>query len=71
VVLCPCSVGSMLALDRPYIASSAESAIETSHELCLEYGSATQLFLVPFLQHEEQVSQQWFFIDILSFGIQS
>ncbi|KAJ6891403.1 hypothetical protein NC651_024793 [Populus alba x Populus x berolinensis] len=49
------SVGSMLALDRPYIASSAESAIETSHELCLEYGSATQLFLVPFLQHEEQV----------------
>jgi hypothetical protein len=48
----------MLALDRPYIASSAESAIETSHELCLEYGSATQLFLVPFLQHEEQVSQQ-------------
>ncbi|KAJ6772203.1 NUCLEIC ACID-BINDING PROTEINS SUPERFAMILY [Salix koriyanagi] len=49
------SVGSMLALDRPYIASSAESSIETSHELCLEYGSATQLFLVPFLQHEEQV----------------
>jgi hypothetical protein len=27
--------------------------------------------LVPFLQHEEQVSQQWFFNDILSFGIQS
>ncbi|PON93197.1 Nucleic acid-binding, OB-fold containing protein [Trema orientale] len=39
-------VGSMLALDRPYIASSQESAIDESNELCLEYGSATQLFLV-------------------------
>ncbi|XP_050239803.1 uncharacterized protein LOC126688911 [Quercus robur] len=50
-----CSVGSMLALDRPYIASSIESSIETSDEFCLEYGSATQLYLVPFIQHEEQV----------------
>ncbi|XP_007035786.2 PREDICTED: uncharacterized protein LOC18603642 isoform X2 [Theobroma cacao] len=49
------SVGSMLALDRPYIASSADSAVETSDELCLEYGTATQLFLVPFVHHEEQV----------------
>uniref|UniRef100_A0A2N9IKJ7 Cell division control protein 24 OB domain-containing protein n=1 Tax=Fagus sylvatica TaxID=28930 RepID=A0A2N9IKJ7_FAGSY len=49
------SVGSMLALDRPYIASSVESSIETSDEFCLEYGSATQLYLVPFIQHEEQV----------------
>ncbi|XP_022760694.1 uncharacterized protein LOC111306929 isoform X1 [Durio zibethinus] len=49
------SVGSMLALDRPYIASSAESSIETSDEFCLEYGTATQLYLVPFVQHEEQV----------------
>lgn len=45
-----CSVGSLLALDRPYI------SLETSVELCLEYGSATQLYLVPFIQHEEQVS---------------
>ncbi|XWS08494.1 hypothetical protein CRYUN_Cryun40dG0007200 [Craigia yunnanensis] len=49
------SVGSMLALDRPYIASSAESAIETTDEFCLEYGTATQSYLVPFVQHEEQV----------------
>ncbi|KAK6265285.1 hypothetical protein QUC31_016122 [Theobroma cacao] len=49
------SVGSMLALDRPYIASSADSAVETSDELCLEYGTATQLYLVPFVHHEEQV----------------
>ncbi|GKV45027.1 hypothetical protein SLEP1_g52156 [Rubroshorea leprosula] len=50
------SVGSMLALDRPYIASTAGSNIETDHEFYLEYGSATQLYLVPFIQHEEQVS---------------
>ncbi|OMO53545.1 Nucleic acid-binding protein [Corchorus capsularis] len=49
------SVGSMLALDRPYIASTAETAIETSADFCLEYGSATQLYLVPFVQYEEQV----------------
>ncbi|KAB2014845.1 hypothetical protein ES319_D09G255600v1 [Gossypium barbadense] len=49
------SVGSMLALDRPYIAIAAESALETSELFCLEYGTATQLYLVPFVQHEEQV----------------
>jgi hypothetical protein len=49
-------VGSMLALDKPYIANSAECDIETSEEFCLEYGSATQLYLVPYIQHEEQVT---------------
>ncbi|KAJ8767451.1 hypothetical protein K2173_017495 [Erythroxylum novogranatense] len=49
------SVGSMLGLDRPYISSSIESDNGTSNDLCLEYGSATQLYLVPFIQHEEQV----------------
>ncbi|CAK8563780.1 unnamed protein product [Lathyrus sativus] len=49
-------VGSMLALDKPYIASSVECCdIQTSEEFCLEYGSATQLYLVPYIQHEEQV----------------
>ncbi|XP_058757740.1 uncharacterized protein LOC131630985 isoform X2 [Vicia villosa] len=48
-------VGSMLALDKPYIASSVECDIQTSGEFCLEYGSATQLYLVPYIQHEEQV----------------
>lgn len=50
------SIGSMLALDRPYIATSLDSAVEASDEIYLEYGSATQLYLVPFVQHEEQVS---------------
>ncbi|GMP76345.1 hypothetical protein CsSME_00033065 [Camellia sinensis var. sinensis] len=48
------SVGSMLALDRPFVANSFDTAIETCGEICLEYGSATQLYLVPFIQHEEQ-----------------
>ncbi|KAL2464250.1 Nucleic acid-binding proteins superfamily [Forsythia ovata] len=49
------SVGSMLALDRPYIASTIDSYLETFNEICLEYGSATQLYLVPRILHEEQV----------------
>ncbi|TKY54235.1 hypothetical protein E2542_SST18641 [Spatholobus suberectus] len=48
-------VGSMLALDKPYVASSVDCDIETSEGLCLEYGSETQLYLVPYIQHEEQV----------------
>ena len=40
----------MLALDSPFVANSEES-----QELCLEYGSATQVYLVPIAQHEEQV----------------
>ncbi|XP_049364288.1 uncharacterized protein LOC125829054 isoform X2 [Solanum verrucosum] len=50
------SVGSTLALDRPFISSSTDCAVETSQECCLEYGTATQLYLVPFVQNEEQVS---------------
>ncbi|EXB71060.1 hypothetical protein L484_004195 [Morus notabilis] len=57
------SIGSMLGLDRPYIASSLESGLEESDKICLEYGSATQLYLAPFIQHEEQVrltlTQNW------------
>ncbi|KAK1277629.1 hypothetical protein QJS04_geneDACA007060 [Acorus gramineus] len=49
------SIGSMLALDRPYIANAVDCSIETSEEICLEYGSATQLYMVPFVQHKEQV----------------
>nr|GME06221.1 Zinc finger protein like [Ipomoea batatas] len=49
------SVGSMLALDRPFIASSAESGLESNEEFCLEYGSGTQLYVVPLIQHKEQV----------------
>ncbi|XP_022863253.1 uncharacterized protein LOC111383377 [Olea europaea var. sylvestris] len=49
------SVGSMLALDRPYIASPVDSYLETCNEICLEYGSGTQLYLVPRILHEEQV----------------
>uniref|UniRef100_A0A0D9W110 protein-serine/threonine phosphatase n=1 Tax=Leersia perrieri TaxID=77586 RepID=A0A0D9W110_9ORYZ len=48
------SVGSMLALDRPFISNCVHNNHE-SQELCLEYGSATQVYLVPIAQQEEQV----------------
>lgn len=68
-MLISCSTGSMIAIDRPYIASSKESAVQTTSERCLEYGSATQLYLVPFVQHEEQVSDLCYIITLLSFRI--
>lgn len=49
------SIGSMLAVDRPFIANVCDNNLETGPDVCLEYGSATQLYLVPFIQHEEQV----------------
>ncbi|KAJ8445698.1 hypothetical protein Cgig2_026025 [Carnegiea gigantea] len=49
------SLGSMLAIYRPFISSSLASGIETCGGCCLEYGSQTQLYLVPFVQQEEQV----------------
>lgn len=45
----------MLALDRPYIENITDNNVEACEEVCLEYGSATQLYLVPYVQHEEQV----------------
>lgn len=49
------SVGSMLALDRPFVANATDGEFQLSDEVCLEYGSATQLYLVPLNQQEEQV----------------
>ncbi|XP_024995191.1 uncharacterized protein LOC112528403 [Cynara cardunculus var. scolymus] len=49
------SVGSWLALDRPFVSSFIDSTLDSSDEICLEYGSVTQLYMVPFIQHEEQV----------------
>ncbi|KAK7387995.1 hypothetical protein VNO78_22794 [Psophocarpus tetragonolobus] len=48
-------VGSMLAVDKPYVASSLDCDIETSEDFWLECGSETRLYLVPYIQHEEQV----------------
>lgn len=51
------SVGSWLALDRPFISTCIDSnSMNPCEEICLEYGSVTQLYLVPFIRHEEQVS---------------
>lgn len=47
----------MLALDRPFIANFVHSNHEESQQLCFEYGSATQVYLVPIAQQEEQVGR--------------
>ncbi|XP_010549184.1 PREDICTED: uncharacterized protein LOC104820440 [Tarenaya hassleriana] len=49
------SVGSMLGLERPYISSPEECAMEGNDDFCLEYGSATHLYLVPSSHQEEHV----------------
>jgi hypothetical protein len=48
-------VGSVLGIERPYISSLEESAMEGNYEFCLEYGSATHLYLVPSTLQEERV----------------
>lgn len=48
-------MGSVLGLERPYISSLEESAMEGKDEFCLEYGSATHLYLVPSTLQEERV----------------
>lgn len=45
----------MLGLERPYISSLEESAMEGKDEFCLEYGSATHLYIVPSTLQEETV----------------
>lgn len=48
----------MLAVDRPFITNPSENNFEAQGQFCLEYGSATKLYLVPFVQQEEQVTFQ-------------
>ncbi|KAJ3669300.1 hypothetical protein LUZ60_011250 [Juncus effusus] len=47
------SVGSMLAIDRPFISNFVNT--NNTEELCLEYGSATLIYLLPFVHKEEQL----------------
>ncbi|KAH9319006.1 hypothetical protein KI387_020775, partial [Taxus chinensis] len=49
------SEGSWIALEKPFIARDSDCGIETSGGFCLEYGSATRLYCVPLVYHEEQV----------------
>lgn len=57
----------MLAIDRPFITSSSVTDVETCGNVCLEYGSGTQLYLVPFVRQGEQVH---FFFCFWSFTAQ-
>lgn len=59
-------MGSVLGIERPYISSLEESAMEGNDEFCLEYGSATHLYLVPSTLQEERVNE--FFFMLLPFS---
>lgn len=48
----------MLALDRPFIAHVDNHNVG-SQELCLEFGSATRIYMVPFTQQEEEVGSTY------------
>lgn len=60
------SVGSTLGLERPYISSLDVSAIEGKDEFCLEYGSATHLYLVPSILQEERVDEHFLLLFFLA-----
>ncbi|XP_057856074.2 uncharacterized protein LOC131065551 isoform X2 [Cryptomeria japonica] len=49
------SEGSWIALEKPFIAQDSDCGIGTSAGICLEYGSATRLYCVPYVYHEEEV----------------
>nr|CAB3492592.1 unnamed protein product [Digitaria exilis] len=53
------SVGSMLALDRPYIANCVDSNHEESQELCLEYGSAHRFMWCQLLNKKNSLEVSW------------
>lgn len=55
----------MLGLERPYISSLEESAMEGKDEFCLEYGSATHLYIVPSTLQEETVDAFLLFLFFL------
>lgn len=61
-------MGSVLGIERPYISSLEESAMEGNYEFCLEYGSATHLYLVPSTLQEERVNEVFFML--LPFSVQ-
>lgn len=48
-------------MDRPFIANFIDNDYE-SQELCLEHGSATQIYMVPIAQQEEQVCRDVFIV---------
>jgi hypothetical protein len=64
LILLPCvfglreedSEGSMVALERPYIATGWDCGLQSGAPICLQYGSVTHLYTLPYVPREEQVS---------------
>lgn len=49
----------MIALERPFISQFCPSDGPRGSRFFLEYGSASRLYTVPLIHHEEQVTPQF------------
>ncbi|KAH9566237.1 hypothetical protein CY35_04G120500 [Sphagnum magellanicum] len=50
------SEGSMVALERPFIATGWDCGLQSGAPICLQYGSVTHLYTLPYVPREEQVT---------------
>jgi hypothetical protein len=46
----------MVALERPFIATGWDCGLQSGAPICLQYGSVTHLYTLPYVPREEQVS---------------
>jgi hypothetical protein len=45
----------MVALERPFIATGWDCGLQSGAPICLQYGSVTHLYTLPYVPREEQV----------------
>jgi hypothetical protein len=46
----------MVALERPFIATGWDCGLQNGAPICLQYGSVTHLYTLPYVPRDEQVS---------------
>jgi hypothetical protein len=46
----------MVALERPFIATGWDCGLQNGAPICLQYGSVTHLYTLPYVPREEQVT---------------
>jgi hypothetical protein len=54
----------MVALERPFIATGWDCGLQSGAPICLQYGSVTHLYTLPYVPREEQVSYCLTYIEI-------
>jgi hypothetical protein len=46
----------MVALERPFIATGWDCGLQSGAPICLQYGSVTHLYTLPYVPREEQLA---------------